>query len=411
MKFTLRAAALTTALGAALALPTAHAAEAPHTTRVSSATDGTQADAASEAPVISRDGRLAVFASEASNLVPGDTNKLSDIFVRDLRTGGVKRIAVPGRASTQPAISANGRYIAFSSAEDYKGHIYVHDRVTRKTERVDVQVPEGYQDGAASHPAISGDGRFVAFSADHPVYGEGDGAHVYLRDRKAQKTERISHKNPDWQSRNAFSPTISDDDRRVAYQFNYDRPTIPSDWGDVYVRDRATGKLTQADAATDGAATTRESMNPSISADGRRVVFESADTHLVPGDDDDSWNVFVHDLATGKNQRLHGPQGGDGAEYTRDGRISANGRYVLFMSEIDDKNSEFGKEYPVYLHDLTTGKARMVSEDLRGEPAYAVTAPGAISGDGRVVGYSSNARDVVAGDTNEEYDAFVRTLN
>ncbi|MDG4864171.1 hypothetical protein P8605_39125 [Streptomyces sp. T-3] len=411
MHFALRAAALTTALGAALTLPTAHAAEAPPTTRVSAAADGSQADAASEAPVISRNGRLAVFASEASNLVPGDTDNRSDIFVRDLRTGTVKRIAIAGQASDQPAISANGRYVAFRSATDYLGRVYVHDRVTRKTERVDVQVPDGYQDGSASRPAISGDGRFVAFSADHPVYGEGDGAHIYVRDRKAKQTERISHENPDWQKRNAFTPTISDDGRFVAYQYNFNQPPMPPDWGDVYVRDRATGKLVQVDATTDGAAAERESMNPSISADGRRVVFESADTHLVPGDDDDSWNVFVHHLATGRNQRLHGPQGGDGAEYTRDGRISANGRYVLFMSEIEDENSEFGKEYPVYLHDLTTGRARMVSEDLRGEPAYAVTAPGAISGDGRVVGYSSNARDIVADDTNEEYDAFVHTLN
>ncbi|MET8245912.1 hypothetical protein ABZV31_16715 [Streptomyces sp. NPDC005202] len=88
------------------------------------------------------------------------------------------------------------------------------------------------------------------------------------------------------------------------------------DWGDVWLRDRRTGALTQIDRSRDGAATERESLAPAISGDGRTVVLESADTHLVPDDTDRSWNVFAYDVASGANTRIHGSQGGSGEVYT-----------------------------------------------------------------------------------------------
>ncbi|MGK5632372.1 TolB family protein [Streptomyces sp. URMC 123] len=304
----------------------------PRVELVSAAVGGGPGNGLSEQAVLSRDGRYAVFASDASNLVPGDTNGLRDVFVRDLRDRTTRRVAgPPGTATDQPALSADGRYLAFTAATG-TGHssVHVRDLRTGATERVDVGLGD-YEGGAAREPAISADGRQVAFTARAGDPEKADGSRVYLRDRATGRTERISHQRPDWQPRDAFAPTLSDDGRTVAYQYNHSNGPR-ADCCDAYLRDRATGALVQLDARHDGSAATRESMEPSLSADGRRTVLESADTGLVPGDDDNAWNVFVREVGTGAVRRVQHDGGGPRDAFTRSPVISADGRHLLYRT-------------------------------------------------------------------------------
>src|SRR5207253_2699258 len=134
-------------------------------------------------PTLSADGRFVAFGSDATNLVPGDTNGVSDAFVHDRMTGTTERVSVSSAraeangTSYAPAISADGRFVAFSSdatnlvGRDTNGaaDVFIHDRMTGTTKRVSVsstgaQANDDSVSGFA--PTISADGRFVAFSSD-----------------------------------------------------------------------------------------------------------------------------------------------------------------------------------------------------------------------------------------------------
>ncbi|MFI8877627.1 TolB family protein [Streptomyces sp. NPDC055243] len=406
----LAAAALVAAVTAGT-LPAASAAPdaAPRTEGVSVTADGKAADARSAAATISRDGRFVAFDSEATDLVAGDTNGLNDVFVRDLRTGKTERIALEGRDVRGPSLSADGRYVAMitSPAGSYsQSDVRLYDRRTKKAERLDVELPDGA--GGAGSVSLTPNARYAVFDVGRRAGSPG--GVVFLRDRKTGTTERISEADPARDGRTAHGATVSDDGSRVVYAYNYFNGPRGDDWSDVLLRDRTTGELTEIDRSHDGSETEKESLAPSISGNGRTVVFESRDTHLVPNDDDAAWNVFVHDIASGGNQRVHGTQGGPGEAYTRAPAISADGRRLTFTSELAEAGSEYGKEWPVYLRDLKKGSTTLVTPDTTGGAASAQVAPGGISADGRRIAFLSGDASLLGGDTNDGYDTFVRHL-
>ncbi|MEV0907620.1 hypothetical protein [Streptomyces hokutonensis] len=275
------------------------------------------------------------------------------------------------------------------------------------TEPISV-TPEGKAgNGRTADIVISRNGRYAVYT----LRQTGEGNVVFLRDRVAGITERISHPRPTWEPRNAYQPTVSDDGRRVVYQYNYANGPRGDDWGDVWMYDRTTRAYTQIDRSYDGSGTEKESLEPSISGNGRTVVFESRDTHLVPDDNDASWKVFVHTVATGTNRRIHGAQGGSGEVYTREPAVSADGRYLTFMSKVDEPGSQYGTENPVYLRDLKRGTTVLVTPDRTGGTASATVSPGGIADGARSVAFLSYDPTLIpAGDTNDTSDAFVRHL-
>ncbi|WP_309030991.1 TolB family protein [Streptomyces alfalfae] len=404
------ASAALVAAATAASLPAASAAPAaPRTEGISVTAEGKAANDRSSGAVISRNGRFAAFDSEATDLVDGDTNGLRDIFVRDLRTGRTERIALAGRELRGAALSADGRRVAFISSPEgaySDSDVRLYDRRTKKTERLDVELPDGFDGRGAGGVSLSADARYAVFDTDHRE----DGGVVLLRDRKTGTTERISRSDDGWEPRRSHSATVSDDGSRVVYARNHTNGPRGDDWSDVWLRDRRTGELTEIDRSYDGSETEKESLAPSISGDGRKVVFESRDTHLVPNDDDAAWNVFVHDIASGANQRVHGAQGGPGEVYTRSPAISADGRYLTYRTELAEAGAEYGKEWPVYLRDLRTNTTTLVSPDTTGGVASAEVAPGGIAADGRRVAFLSADETLLSGDTNDGDDAFVRRL-
>ncbi|TMM11186.1 MAG: hypothetical protein E6G00_05495, partial [Actinobacteria bacterium] len=205
------------------------------TKRVSVNSHGAQANGESFAAPISADGRFVAFLSSASNLVGGDTNGARDVFVRDRKAGKTRRVSVDSHgaqgkgASFVPSISANGRFVAFSSvANNLVGgdtntvsDVFVRDRKTGKTRRVSVDSHGAQGNGDSFIPSISADGRFVAFYSDaaNLVAGDGNAAgDGFVRDRKAGRTKRVSVASHGTQGNDtSFPPSISADGRFVAF--------------------------------------------------------------------------------------------------------------------------------------------------------------------------------------------------
>ncbi len=174
--------------------------------RISVATGGGQASGASSAPQISDDGNLVAFASTAFDLVPNDVNGASDIFVRDVAAGTTERVnlsltgADGDLASTEPALSGDGRFVAFSSLStnlvsgdtNNLSDVFVRDRLAGSTTRVSVSSTGQEANGACTGPALSGDGRFVSFlsSATNLVSGAPTPVQLYVRDTQGLTTTR-----------------------------------------------------------------------------------------------------------------------------------------------------------------------------------------------------------------------------
>jgi Tol biopolymer transport system component len=330
------------------------------TQRVSVDSNGAEGNADAQAWefTISADGSSVAFVSVASNFVPNDTNQNEDIFVHDLATGTTERANVDsngGQAaggalypgSRMPALSADGRVVAFSSYAsnlvpgDTNGKFddFVHDRTTGATERISVDSSGAQADDHSGETALSADGRFVAFTslATNLVPGDTNGhLDVFVRDRSNGTTERVSvDSNALEADRDCFTPTLSSDARYVAFASDATN-LVPGDnnqdW-DVFVRDRATGTTERVSVDSSGAEANGTSWYASISGDGMRVAFESSATNLVPGDTNGCNDVFVHDRTTGATERMS--VASDGSEDDCGafiGSISGNGRVVAFCS-------------------------------------------------------------------------------
>jgi Tol biopolymer transport system component len=408
--------------------------EIPHTERVSVSNDGTQGNADAIDPSISGDGRYVAFSSAATNLVEGDTNGDEDIFVHDRKTGITTRVSVSSdgtqgnNGAVGPSISADGRYVAFKSdadnlvAGDTNGvrDVFVHDRVTGETTRVSV-ASDGTQANNLSAfgycfcfysgygLSISADGRYVTFNSAATNLVEGDtkkGPKIFVHDRMTGETTRVPVPSDEPQEDEmSWDPSISADGRYVAFESWLPR--------DVFLHDRVTGETTRVSASSDGIQGNSPSNEPSISTDGRYMVFTSDADNLVEGDTNGESDIFVHDRMTGKTTRISvpsdGTQGNNGAG--PGASISADGRYVAFTTW--PSNWEEGwvnGVVDIFVHDMKTGQTQFVSIASDGTHGNGYSYMLSISADGRYLAFASNATNLVEGDTNGYYDIFVRDL-
>ena len=250
------------------------------TSRISISTDGKQANGGSGNPAVSAGGTRVAFISQASNLVPGDTNGVADVFVRDLVEHTTVRVSVSsvggqgnapsgapsvstdgrvGRVTTSntPAISADGRFVAFESTatnlvagdDNDAVDVFVHDLGTGKTVVASVAMDASTGNGESLHPSISGDGRFVTFDSS--------------------ATDLIEEQNP-----NSSGPQR-----------------------DVYIRDMHSGTTQQISVTPEGKRLEGQSLSPSISPSGRLVAFIHQ-SH--PGTGDENWEVLKATMPEGR---------------------------------------------------------------------------------------------------------------
>ena len=401
------------------------------TTIVSISSSGAPGNDMSEWPAISADGRFVAFYSYASNLVNGDTNGFEDIFVHDRQTGSTSRVSISSDGdqannwSDYPTLSADGRFVAFRSnasnlvAGDTNnaGEVFVHDRQTGSTNRVAVNSTGDQGNNSSDSPRLSADGRYVAFSspASNLVSGDTNNvSDVFVHDRQTGVTTLVSVSSTG-EKGNFWSdyPTLSADGRFVVFMSGSTNLVTGDSNGyvaDVFVHDRQTGVTSRISESSAGDQGNGSSDGPTLSADGHFVAFQSAASNLVTGDTNGHRDIFIQDRQTGVISRVSVSSVGTQASgESWHPSISADGRFVAFVSQAVDlvTEDENGDFADVFIHDRQTGTTMLVSVSSTGEQGNCLSDTPTISADGRTVAFFSRADNLIIGDMNEAYDIFV----
>ena len=313
------------------------------TERASVDSDELEGNHRSSEAAISADGRYVAFKSFANNLVGGDANGSDDVFVRDLTAGTTERISIATDGtegdsySYEPAMSADGRYVVFTAwattlvpgDTNDRGDVFLHDRDTGVTERINVDSTGGNADEHSVEPSISADGRHVAFMsyATDLVPGEppttlfDSFTSVFVRDLDGGPTERVSVNTAgEWADQHSYAPSVSADGRYIAflsYASNLKRRRDTNDFGDIFLRDRLAPADTTApdappapdlDAASDSGrsdsanATTATALHLSGTADPGALVTVFVDGTEVATDvaeSDGAYDVWAFGMTEG----------------------------------------------------------------------------------------------------------------
>ena len=336
------------------------------TSRVSVSTAGSQGggppgSTASFYPDISYDGRFVAFEGEPVDFVPDDTNDSYDIFLRDTLTPLTTRVSVSTAGSEgdsdsyRPAISGDGRYVAFHSASENLvpggpmgiQQVFLRDTQSFITSMVSVSSAGTPGDSISNYPDISSDGRYVVF--------ESSGTNLV--------------------------------------------PGVSNVYKDIYLHDTQTEMTSKVSVSTAGSEANANCSEPAISGNGRYVVFNSGASNLVPGDDNAQTDVFLHDVQTEITSRVSvstgGTQAGSGCWYPD---VSEDGRYVVWESNSDNLVSDDNNNATdIFVRDTQTNTTSRISVNAAGEEGNGDSYYPAISADGRYVVFDSDADNLVTG--------------
>ena len=374
----------------------------PPTARVSVSSSGAQANGPSTSPSISADGRYVAFLSSATNLVPGDTNGVDDIFVFDRVTGVVTRESVASdgtqanQLSTNPLLSSDGRWLVFNSSAtnltpEASPGTFLRDRLNARTTLVSL-FPDGtptrsFPSGPA---AAAGTFQSVAFTSPASL---GARRSIYVRDVQAGRT--TLEVQPAQNVSDLGELSMGADGRYLAYVAFGGATNVDN----IYVRDRVTGQTTLESVDTSGISFARSCRIPSLSADGRYIAFR-CDANLSSGGPVD---VYVRDRVAGISTKLATVD--RTVSYFDGVALSGNGRFVTYNL----------RPY-VYRVDVTTGQSVLISDGINaavgnsqsGNLVVNGAAAESVANDGTVA-FESAATNLVPGDTNNVADVFVGT--
>ena len=381
---------------------------------------------------VSADGRFVAFSSYARNLVLGDTNGVPDVFLHDTLLSSTTRISVSpiglqgNRPSQAPTISPDGRFVVYESTatnlvpgdSNGVGDAFLYDRATMLTSRVSIATGGAQASADSGDPGLSPDGRFVTFRsfASDLVPGDTNGhIDVFLRDRVTGTTTRESVASGGGQADSvSFPATMSPDGRYVAFS-SFATNLVPDDtngMSDVFVRDRQTDVTKRLSVTSAGTQGNGQSYGGAVTADGRFVAFASYATNLDPGVTDPRPDIFVHDAVTSElthiTRNASGQESDGQSTYTP--TITPDGRYILITSNASNLVPGVTWHWDTtYVHDRTTGTMELVSVAADGGVASGETHGFSISPDGRFVGMTSTASNLVLVDLNGYVsDVFVR---
>lgn len=323
---------------------------------------------------LSHNGALVAFASDADDLTPGDDNGCSDVFLYDVAGDTMRRLgsSLPGAAgpSLQPALSADGRMVAFTS-------------------------------------------RARDLLSDDPAAGErGPWPDVYVWDRDSDSIERVSSTGTGAEPRGGSSQAaLSADGRLVVYTSSAD-DIVPGDdnrRSDVLLYDRRSDLTRLISATAAGASGNGHSLHPAISSDGRVIAFVSSASDLVDGDDNETTDIFVHDLVTGVTRRIDlsvrdrpftgGPGRQPSLSLSRDGTVLAflaRAAPGMPASLVDERATPISR---AFITELASGLTQLAGVDGNGSPLSASCFELSLSDDGRLLAFSSTmlapGRDVL----------------
>jgi Tol biopolymer transport system component len=379
---------------------------------VSLSSAGAQGSGSSCCGVVSGDGSLVAFNSVATNLVAHDTNRVQDVFVRDVAGAKTRRISVSsdGGQANGPSriddISSDGRYIVFRSAatnlvpRDTNHHVdvFVRDMTAATTRRV-TNTRKGVQGKMnAGRASISANGDFVIFRES---YGSSCGSYgVYVKDRLSGTLSLISRKSngapicllntPCGRSDRVSGGRISDDGQTATFQ-RRDKLSDCSAAPEALLRDRTTGRTHTFDVFS-----SEQDLSPS----GRYIVFASGS---------DGQDLFLRDRVTKTTTQLTGSDTQPPSGVSSHARISDDGAFVTFQSTASDLVSgDTNKRTDVFLHDVLGATTTRLSVTPGGNQLGRMSTRPSISADGRFVAFDSSAGNIVMGDANHHRDVFLR---
>jgi len=399
-------------------------------TRVSVNANGIEGNHSSKSPAISADGRYVAFQSDTTNLVPNDNNNFTDIFVYDRQTRQIRRISIDGNGtegdfvSFFPAISSDGHYIAYQSDatnlvendDNRTTDIFLHELKTGITELISADSNGQQGNSTSSEPAISANGQYIAFYSNATNLVKKDtnrNLDVFVHDRETGETARVSVTSEGLQANGtSFGATISAEGDHIAFSSNATNlvKNDNNETTDIFIHNRQTGETTLVSLGSDGQQGNDASFNVALSADGRYVAFSSRASNLVDNDTNEVEDIFVHDRQTNETVRVSVNTSGQQADGRSFGaNLSADGRYIVFNSDAnnlvaDDNNNSTD----VFIHDYQTKQTHrltLASQSYTYTPASSY-AP-AITNDGRWVAFESKAWNLVANDLNEVSDIFI----
>lgn len=449
----MRWSALLPALAAVAVASSAVAQNAGTVTRASLTSVGRESNGQARAAAVSADGRFVAFESDASDLVPNDTNGDSDVFVRDRDTGVLERVSTTADGSeakgdsTCPALSADGRWVAFLSRASNmvagsgnplsRAMVYLHDRRDGGTVRISVAADGGLPDLDSECPSISDDGRRIVFASGARnllATPSNEARDVYLHDRATGTTTRVSVSATGGDpNENSVAPAISGDGRFVAFQswatdllpaarLPVSRRAFAEATPQVYLRDLERGdtELVSVAHAHPLEAPNGRSVSPSISDDGRYVAFRTSATNLTATGDAELDDIVVRDRQT-RTSWIASTSDALQSDCARDGQafpcsagskgppaISGDGRFVAFASRSLrhlPANRWHGDQ--IYLFDNQSRRLRRLSVDRTGLEGDACSWAPALSADGRLVAYASKST-LVPDDEGRDVDVFAQ---
>ncbi len=363
---------------------------------------------------------LAAFADGAKPK-PKPKPKTIQVSVKSSGKGGPA-------GSDFPSLSGSGRYTCFESINKLTGaadagiddDVFVHDRKTGKTRRASVKSngAEAASPASSDSCSMSADGRLVAFKSDGALVTSDMNGYedVYVHDMKTGKTKLASVKSGGEQVfADAGNPRISANGRFVAWdtEGSYVAADVNNQF-DVYRHDLKTGKTVQVSLRNDGSQAgdmfSAGATEPSLSADGQKVAYQSDDDMMTADTDYDNQidsDIFVRDLKARTTVRASLSSNGDEGTFpmqvppsnvnSRHPVISGNGKLVAFVSDGIFNGADDNQYVDVWIRNLGSEKTSLVSLNSAGDQAigpsgYTDPHPIEISSDGRYVAFDSMAQ-------------------
>ena len=383
---------------------------------------------------ISGDGRYVAYGTDATNLIDNDTNNTDDVYVKDIQTGEFTRVSVAtdgteGNASSfETSISDDARYIAFKSiasnlvSGDANGFsdIFLHDRDTGITTRISEGV-SGESNGSSDRASISGNGQYIVFQslATNLVAADGNASSdIFVYDRLGTTGNKITRVSVDSSGIEAelgsFAPSINFDGQYITFHsaaINLITPADTNTFTDVFLHDTVSGDTVRVSPVS--IVPDFGSRDPVLSGDGRYLSFVSGSTNLLTTDDTNSnIDVFRYDIV---NQSIilisvdsFGAQSNGRSD---DSKISHDGRYVSFNSDASNLiTTDSNGVQDIYVRDTIAGTTYRVSLAFDGAESLVGNSINAFSADGKYITFHSNATNLVSGGTNNEDDIY-RVMN
>lgn len=385
----------------------------------------------SSTPQISMEGtgRYVVFSSEADNLISGDSNGFSDIFLFDRFNNKILKISF-GAGKTQangnsfnPSLSKNGRYIAYESDADnivasdtnLVRDIFVYDIQGQSTLRVSLSTGKTQANSTSQNAMISGDGLFVVFESDASNLVGSDNntaSDIFLHNLSSSTTTRVSVKsNGNQATGESRNSKISENGQFIVFQsdafdlINSDTNSV----ADIFLHDTNTSATIRVSISSAAAELAVESTNPNISPDASIIAFESASNTAVINDTNEVVDIFSYVKATTAVSRVSVASSKVQANAASSSpSLSTDGRYISFVSSANNLDPDDLNEVDdIFVHDRTTGDTALVSTTVLGTEVLAASSSPSINSNGQFTAFSSNADNLVNSDTNDVQDIFV----